>query len=396
MMTFHRKPANLHIFMSSIVAEGRLFREVNYTLSHGIFASVTVVGLWARGLAEREILSTGVRIIRKKTLARRVSPSSVLRKAPILFRSLMLAGFLGYSLTALAEARRSRPTHVSCHNVIMLPVAWLAARLAGAHLVYVPHELETRRALLFGSGKKVAEWIERRFIHHVRDTVVVCEPIAAWYRDKYGLSNVHVVRNVPERAAIETPRPPSGGFRQRFLIPDSARLLIYQGLFGPERGTMDLLEIFRGLDPARCHLVLMGYGDEASMAEVISHSTNCENIHFQPAVATDQIVAYSAGADIGVFITRNESLSYQFSLPNKFFEYAHAGLPILVSTNLTYLAELVRTHGLGWSAPPDRIGETILELASADLEPFRARVRSYAVGAVWERDATVFSTVYRP
>lgn len=391
-----RSPSNLHLFLSNLTADGRLFKEARYTIAAGLFATVTVVGLWADGLEEHEQRPSGIRIVRRKTLVRRVSPESVFRRVPILYQMLMLAGFLGYSLTVLAEARRSRPTHVSCHNVVMLPVAWLAARLAGAHLVYVPHELETRRALLSRSEQWTAEWLEKRFMRRVRDTVVVCEPIAAWYRNAYGLSNVHVVRNVPERAAVTVRKIESGDFRSRFGIPDRARLFIYQGLFGPERGTTALLEIFRALDTERCHLILMGYGDEASTAEIMSHATDCNNIHYQPAVSAEEIVSYSAGADIGVFITWNDALSYRYSLPNKFFEYAHAGLPILVSANLIHLSQLVASNGLGWSVPTDRVAETISELSTVDLEPFRERVRRFVADAVWERDAEVFRTVYRP
>lgn len=387
--------SNLHVFLSDVVADSRLFKEVSYTIAQGLFESITVVGLWANGLEEREKLPSGLKVVRRKAMVRQVSPESVFRRNAILYQLLTVAGFLGYSMTVLAEARRSRPTHVSCHNVVMLPVAWLAARLAGAHLVYVPHELETRRALLSGFVRHISEWIEKRFIRRVRDTVVVCEPIADWYRDAYGLSNVHVVRNVPEQAAIEIRQLESGGFRSCFGIPDSARLFIYQGLFGPERGTTALLEIFRALDPGRYHLVLMGYGDETSMAEITLHDAECENIHYQPAVPADEIVSHSAGADVGVFITGSDALSYQYSLPNKFFEYAHAGLPILVSANLSYLSELVTSNGLGWSVPTNKIAETLREIASADLGPYRRRVQDFAADAVWERDAEVFRIVYR-
>jgi glycosyltransferase involved in cell wall biosynthesis len=132
------------------------------------------------------------------------------------------------------------------------------------------------------------------------------------------------------------------------------------------------------------------------MAEIISHATDCENIHYQPAVPADDIVSHTAGADIGVFITRSEALSYRYSLPNKFFEYAHAGLPILVSANLSYLSELVASNSLGWSVPAESIAEKVRELVNIDLEPFRQQVRTFAADAVYERDAEVFRTVYRP
>ncbi|MBT9490426.1 MAG: hypothetical protein IV093_23210, partial [Rubrivivax sp.] len=101
-----------------------------------------------------------------------------------------------------------------------------------------------------------------------------------------------------------------------------------------------------------------------------------------------------SGADIGIFIAEAPPLNDRWALPNKFFEFVHSGLPVLVSDNLELLSKIVAEHDIGWSAPYADIPRKIEALVETDVESYRARVRGYARSAVWEEDALVFETVY--
>lgn len=385
---------NLHIFLSSIESETRLFKEARYTIEQGIFARVVVLGTWAEGLEKREVTSYGLEIHRMTLLIRRYGGLALLRRLPLLRKLVAALSMAQFLALAVIHARRLKPSHVSCHNAMLLPIAWAAARLSGSRLVYVPHELETRRSGLGPVMQKLEGLAERLFIPAVSQMVVVCEPIADWYRDEYGLTNVHVARNVPEREAVEIRTVPSGDFRARFDIPDSATVFIYQGMFGKARGTDRLLEIFSRLDPDAAHLILMGFGEEADQADIDACVARHGNIHHQPAVPREWIVSYTGGADIGLLVVENTPLSYRYALPNKFFESAHAGVPFLVSDNFEFLAKIITDEGIGWSAPFDEIEALILELTKKDISPYRARARAFASSAVWETDARVFASVY--
>ncbi len=51
-------------------------------------------------------------------------------------------GRLAYSWSAIAEALRMKPDIVFCGHIYMAPLAWLAARLAGAKLVIQTHGID--------------------------------------------------------------------------------------------------------------------------------------------------------------------------------------------------------------------------------------------------------------
>lgn len=385
---------NLHIFPTNIENQTRLFKEVDFTTSRKIVDSVVVLGLWHDNQPLKETLSKGIEVRRVKVLLRRYRHTHLVQHLSLLRKMLAALSLLQYCCIALLQARKLKPDFVSCHYVAMLPLCWAAAKLSGATLEYLPHELETQRSGLTGVRKKIDAWIERRFIHSARNVVVVCDPIRDWYQDAYGLTNLHVVRNVPEQDAVQVRDLPEGSLRQKFSIPDSARVFIYQGLFSPGRGIETLIEAFKRLDPAKSHIVFMGYGDDASQASIDAAAASCANIHFQPAVAREWIISYSHSADIGLWISEKAALSYRYALPNKFFEYAHAGVPMLVSENLEYQADLLTRGGFGWATPLDRLEQTLTELSEIDLSPFITKARDYAATAVWEEDAKAFATVY--
>lgn len=386
----------LHIFLSDITpAQSRLYKESSFVLGEKILDEVFVLGLWHQGAKIHEIDPSGINIIRKKTLIRKYKKSLFISEFKIIKKLIALVSIIQYAFSAIAVAHRIRPEHVSCHNAAMLPIAWAAARWSGSTLEYLPHELETQRTGLTELGKLITAIVERCFIRFARNVVVVCDPIREWYEKAYGLNNVYVVRNVPEKDAVKLRPIPEGGFRERFGVPDGAKVFIYQGLFSAGRGIEALIDTFSQLASERSHLVLMGYG-ENSYQDLIDEAVLCySNIHFQPAVSREFIVSYSASADVGIFISERASLSYRYALPNKFFEWAHAGLPILVSDNLEYQAQLLEEGGFGWAAPLDDLTAAVMRIAETDLVPYAKNARRYAAAAVWDEDAKIFAHIYR-
>ena len=76
----------------------------------------------------------------------------------------------------------------------------------------------------------------------------------------------------------------------------------------------------------------MGYGPLVN--EIIEYSNNHNNIYFKSAVPPEELISYTQSADFGISLIENTSLSYYYCLPNKIFEYAQAGIPLIVSENI--------------------------------------------------------------
>jgi len=383
---------NLHLFLSPILNETRLVKESRATLELGVFDSVCVLGLWDKQLSHTEKHDSGLEICRVKTFLRRAKARFPNMPRGHLTKILGGLSFLQYGVWAMAQAIRLRPSHISCHNLMLLPIAWAAAKITNSRLVYVPHELEVERTGLSGYLKKIAAGIEQKFIDSCSAVVVVCDPIASWYEDRYSIDNVFVVRAIPENPLTSDAKLRRESIRDQHGVPKDALLFIYQGVLGKERGVDELIEAFKALDD-RFHLMLMGYGE--AVERIKAAEAVCPRIHFQPAVPVDKIIQYSCAADVGVVVLKDPlSLSYRLSLPNKFFEYVYAGLPVLVSSNLTLLTEIVESNNIGWVTSSEKMYRAINALADSDVRVKIPSVNKYAESNTWDKERQIYKNVY--
>jgi glycosyltransferase involved in cell wall biosynthesis len=63
-------------------------------------------------------------------------------------------------------------------------------------------------------------------------------------------------------------------------------------------------------------------------------------------VPPDEVVEFNSTADVGVHPLLAGVPNHEMALPNKIFDYMHAGLPIVV-TDLRELGSFVRKHRAG-------------------------------------------------
>jgi len=384
----------LHLLPSDIRLQTRLFKEAAFTVHEGICDEVSVLGLKVSPeQAEQEMIDQ-LQVFRARTLFYKWRATWIVKYIWPIRVVLILLGAIQYGVSAVKLGKTLGVTHVSCHYLTSLPQSWLAAQLCGAKLVYLPHELEVHRWGVSKITRPIHMLIEWMFIGAAEGVVVVCEPIARWYKESYRLECVGIVRNLPERAALTVEQVGERAFRDRFCIPEHAVIIIYQGVLSEVRGVYMLIEIFSRFRTDQHHLVLMGFGDEADIKRIRKAAATFTNVHFQPGVPRELILSYTSGADVGIYVSENPPINDQLALPNKFFEFVHAGLPVIVSDNLRYLSEVISAEGIGWSTRIENVGHLISTLSVMDVQRSRERVKAYAADAVWEVDAKEFRRIY--
>jgi glycosyltransferase involved in cell wall biosynthesis len=115
-------------------------------------------------------------------------------------------------------------------------------------------------------------------------------------------------------------------------------------------------------------------------------------------VPPEELLDAVSGAGVGLALIEPVSLSYRLTLPNKLFEYALAGLPILGS-DLPMIARFIDEHRLGATvdpSDPQAIATAIRELLDpARNAEHRRAARAAAATLDWAREREILADVYR-
>lgn len=221
------------------------------------------------------------------------------------------------------------------------PAIW-AARKWGWSLAYDSHEWFTEAEGLKGKPLRKGIWLawEKRCFRHLDKMLTVNSAIAEAHRGRYGLE-VKVVPNVPEK---EEPAVPIA--RSSLGWPEGAVVLLMQGAFmDRDRGALDAVRAMVHL--SECHLALIGAGPEhAAAASVARRLGVSDRVHVHDRMPFDALRRCTAAADIGLSLDRPTVDNFRFSLPNKLFDYLHAGIPVVCS-HLPVAGKMVREEEIG-------------------------------------------------
>jgi glycosyltransferase involved in cell wall biosynthesis len=298
-----------------------------------------------------------------------------------------LALTAAYYLQGIALVRRFRPVlvHANDYNTMWIGVA--AKLLYGSVVVYDCHELWPDR----NGRPEWRPWLvacEALFVR-VADSVITASPgYAGEIARRYRVSPPVVVRNVP---AAETARRPEGSG----LSEASA---VYVGGLMPGRGLESAIRALAHVPKLRLRLVGPGSEDyRARLRRCAVESGVADRVELCPAVPPDRVVDTIAATSFGLMLIEPVCLSYELTLPNKLFEYAAAGAPILAS-DLPVIGALVRSERLGEVAPSDDV-ERIAQAMRRLLDPVvneraRHRVRAFGARNSWADERTVLRGVY--
>jgi glycosyltransferase involved in cell wall biosynthesis len=235
---------------------------------------------------------------------------------------------------------------------------------------------------------------ERLVIGRADAVITVCDSIADELAKRYHIIRPHVVRNVPEYQPVWQPVD----LHKRLNIADDVPLVIYQGAVTANRGLEQLIDAMVLLD--RIAFIVLGDGPLLGFIRRLVYQRDLDNrVHLLGRVPLADLPSYTAGADIGVSLIQNACLSYYYCLPNKLFEYLHAGLPVVVS-NFPEMGRVVRQFNVGELANPADPAEIAAAIRRILDDPAcygrrGLNARTAAAHFTWALEARQLLQVYR-
>lgn len=287
------------------------------------------------------------------------------------------------------------PDVVHAHDFPALPAgARGAAAAAGAALVYDAHEYVAGMEFSPPARQRAIEALEAEHVPACDRVVTVAPITAALLEQRYGLARrPDVILNAPVLAA--RPRRAAGGLRRAAGVPAGAPVIVYTGHVKPLRGLDTVVEALPAL--AGVHLVLVTddeFGHVSTLRARAAALGAAERLHRLPYVASHEVSGFIADATLGVSALRRYG-NAEATLPNKVFEYLHAGLPVAVSDNRP-TRELLDGLGVGELFTPGD-PEAFARAAGAILagpEPYRRAVAGVLETFSWERQAAHLLAAY--
>ncbi|MFY7672592.1 glycosyltransferase family 4 protein [Tenacibaculum sp. MEBiC06402] len=247
--------------------------------------------------------------------------------------------------------------YILSNDLDTLIACFFASKLKrNTELVYDSHELFSEGPELQGRNFVKSFWkkLENIFLPRIKKSYTVSQSIVDFYNDRYK-NNMGLIRNLPllKRNIIS----------KEVSFPTKNKVVLYQGVLNPGRGLKPMIKALHFLEGV--DLVIIGYGkvEEDLKAFVIKEKMQ-SRVHFLGRVAHEVLPNYTIKADIGIVLEEPLGKSFEFSLPNKLFDYIHAELPI-VSGNLVEINTIVKEFGVGITVgnyDPKEIAEAIKRL----------------------------------
>jgi glycosyltransferase involved in cell wall biosynthesis len=372
---------NLHISLTEFRNESRVMREISSLLSHGLFKNVLILALHSEGLADQEELSINSKLLRIRIKSRRL---------PALI-PFQLLKYIEFSARVIGLALRQNPKVVNVHSLALLPLGLLLKVLFRAKLVYDAHELESEVEGLIGLRQRLARLVELICISAVDLVITVGPMICDWYRKRYQINNVVAVLNCPPFKQV----PLRGRLREELGIGQQKTICLYQGALCSGRGIELLLDSFENSEDDSVVLVCMGYGELENAIKRIA--ARCSRIYYFPAVPPSVVLDYTVDADIGFALIENTCLSYYLCLPNKLFEYAMAGVPVVCSP-LPEMASLVLNYKIGAlidHASPAGVMRAVQAVNSLDRDQLKLCFNDFNSLFRWEEQEKIMTNAYQ-
>jgi glycosyltransferase involved in cell wall biosynthesis len=238
---------------------------------------------------------------------------------------------------------------IFAEDVYTLPFAVIFGKLKGAKIIYDSREVY---GYLAGLSKRkniqnLLRWVEKTFISSVYKTMTTGPLDSIHVEKEYGLENTLVVRNLPLFCKITDPFD----FRKYYSLSESTKILLYQGVILHGRGLKLIFDVLSEISD--CVLVILGGGEYTEYYKNLCTEKGLNSkVFFFGKIPQNELLSYTAGADIGLSLIENLSLSYYYALPNKMFEYILTGVPVLAS-NLPQMKDMIDKYKVGLYVDPE-------------------------------------------
>ena len=216
-----------------------------------------------------------------------------------------------------------KPDVIHANDLNALIPACKAAKKLKCRVVYDSHEVFVENAGIVCHKLIRLIWMayEKHLIKRIDLMVCVSHAAADYLAKLYGIEKPMVVTNCSLRSEQCLTDEKNSGFE-----------ILNHGQFYEGRGYDIMIEAIPLLkEYPDIKLALRGFGKLEDELKQRANQLGEENVRFYPKVLVQELIPLASKAHVGVAITEAICLNFKLSVSNKLFEYASAGLPVIMS-----------------------------------------------------------------
>jgi glycosyltransferase involved in cell wall biosynthesis len=285
----------------------------------------------------------------------------------------------------------SKYDRIHANDLDTLLAAFIVSKLRNKPLVYDTHEIFTEVPEIQGRwAKKVWQYIENTIFPHLEMIITVNKSISEFYGKRFS-KEIRVIRNIPEKLSNTT--FPS---RKELGLPENKFIVIAQGSgINIDRGNEELLLSMEHLKDVL--LLFVGSGDAIPGLKKLALDLKLDDkVIFIDRMPYEKMMNYTANADLGISLDKASNLNYLFSLPNKVFDYIHAGIPILAS-QLPEVSFIINNYQVGSiieEVDPNEIIKGIENMRLKSKHEWQKALAFASSELTWERESEALNDFY--
>ncbi len=223
----------------------------------------------------------------------------------------------------------------------------------GKKLIYDSHEYwsETLKykgwRIIFKPAVKLKE---KKYIKYCDKVITVSNEIADSLSYDYNIKKPEVIYNIT--VSNKKLKESKNFIKNKFNLDRQDKIFIYAGGLMPHRGIEFICKNINFL-PLKWKFVFLGSGifEQYIKQQVI---INKQRIFYLPSVSPDKMLSILSSAHLGINFMNNVCKNHSFALPNKFWQYISAEIPV-ISTDLISIKSIINKYKIGEVFPENNV-----------------------------------------
>ena len=230
-----------------------------------------------------------------------------------------------YRIASVVQAIvNEKPDVIHANDLDALIPSYIAQKKLGCKLIYDSHEIccETRYYDKYWIYNQYMKYTERRIVKKCDKMICVSHSAADYFHKAFKIEKPLVITNCILKENVLTEYPSKNeGFE-----------VLNHGILHDSRGLEMMRDSCRFFEEyPEIKMAARGYGGiEKQLKEQVAND-HLKNFIFYPPVDPKMLIPDAARSHVGVAVTLPVCLNFKLSVSNRLFEYAAAGIPVIMS-----------------------------------------------------------------